>query len=86
MSFRVYVSLRYLPLLQSDGQEYIEFVFTLSRAIEKELTDCDLSCNFASAFDQVSLQLALSSLSQALKMRVVLLFDDAAHIGRERTT
>lgn len=83
--FPVYVSLRYLPLLQSDGQEYIEhFCVLLSRAIEKELTDCDLSCNFASAFDQVSLQLALSSLSQALKMRVVLLFDDAAHIGREK--
>ncbi len=83
--FPVYVSLRYLPLLQSDGPEYIgHFCVLLSQAIQHELTNRNLSTNFSSASDQVSLQLGLTSLSQALNMRVVLLFDDAAHIGREK--
>lgn len=83
--FPVYVSLRYLPLLQSDGQEYIgHFCVLLSQAIQHEIKDRNLVSEFAIATDQVSLQLGLTSLSQTLSMRLVLLFDDAAHIGREK--
>lgn len=83
--FPVYVSLRYLPLLQSDGQEYIgHFCGLLSQAIQDELKKCDLGCDFPVAVDQVSLQFGLTSLAQSLQKRVVLLFDDAAHIGREK--
>lgn len=83
--FPVYVSLRYLPLLQSDGEEYIgHFCVLLSQAIQNELVDRGLDCEFASAVDQVSVQLGLTTLAQSLGMRVVLLFDDAAHIGREK--
>lgn len=83
--FPVYVSLRYLPLLQSDGQEYIgHFCLLLSQAIQNELRERGLDHDFAVAMDQVSLQFGLTALAQGLKMRVVLLFDDAAHIGREK--
>lgn len=83
--FPVYVSLRYLPLLQSDGQEYIgHFCVLLSQAIQHELRDRSFEYDFADATDQISLQFGLTSLAQALNMRIVLLFDDAAHIGREK--
>lgn len=83
--FPVYVSLRYLPLLQSDGQEYIgHFCVLLSQAVQHELKECNLEHDFAVATDQVSLQFGLTALAQTLNMRIVLLFDDAAHIGREK--
>jgi len=83
--FSVYVSLRYLPLLQSDGAEYIEhFCNILSQAIQKEIGYRNIPYDFGLASDQVSLQLGLTSLAQATSKRVVLLFDDAAHIGREK--
>jgi len=83
--FPVYISLRYLPLLQSDGQEYIgHFCLVLSQAIQREINEHSFSYDFGIAADQVSLQLGLTSFSQTLGMRVVLLFDDAAHIGREK--
>lgn len=83
--FPVYVSLRYLPLLQSDGQEYIgHFCTLLSNAIQTELSMRKLSVDFENVSDQVSLQLQLTELSRSLNMRLVFLFDDAAHIGREK--
>lgn len=83
--FPVYVSLRYLPLLKSDGAEYIgHFCVLLSKAVQRELIDRRLGFDFRLAADQVTLQLELTSLSQAISKRIVLLFDDAAHIGREK--
>lgn len=83
--FPVYVSLRYLPLLQSDGQEYIgHFCVLLSQAIQQEINNRGLTYDFSVASDQLTLQLGLTNFSQTLDMRVVLLFDDAAHIGREK--
>lgn len=82
--FSVYVSLRYLPLLQSDGAEYIEhFCKILSQAIQQEIDNQGISYDFDLAADQVSLQLGLTDFAQATNKRIVLLFDDAAHIGRE---
>jgi hypothetical protein len=84
--FPVYVSLRYLPLLQSDGDEYIEhFCIILSEAIQIAITNRGFDYDFGSVSDQASLQLALTRLSQAINKRIVLLFDDAAHIGREKS-
>ena len=81
----VYISLRYLPLLQSDGQEYIEhFCKLLSDAIQRELQEIGAPYEFGVARDQVALQLGLSKLSQDLGTRIVLLLDDPAHIGREK--
>ncbi|WP_147395208.1 helix-hairpin-helix domain-containing protein [Azospirillum cavernae] len=84
-TFPVYVSLRYLPLLRSDGQEYIgHFCILLSGAIKKEIEERNLDCDFGITSDQVSIQLGLTRLSQDIGKRIVLLFDDAAHIGREK--
>ncbi len=83
--FSVYMSLRYLPLLQSDGEEYIShFCGLLSSAISEELRAQKETFDFTEAKDQVSLQLGLVRLAQNLGRRIVLLFDDAAHIGREK--
>jgi hypothetical protein len=84
-AFPVYMSLRYLPLLQSDGEEYIEnFCQLLSGAIQKELSARKLEHYFGTAGDQATLQLKLTALAQGINKRIVLLFDDAAHIGREK--
>ncbi len=84
-AFSVYMSLRYLPLLQSDGDEYIgHFCGLLSNAIQEEIARRDINVDFPACHDEVSLQLALGKLSQDLDTRIVILFDDAAHIGREK--
>lgn len=84
-TFPVYVSLRYLPLLQSDGEEYIgHFCILLSEAIQSQLSEQNLKVDFGRHSDQTTLQNALSLLAQSIGRRIVLLFDDAAHIGREK--
>lgn len=83
--FPVYVSLRYLPLLQSDGAEYIQhFCSLLSEHIQKELANRGFNEDFPIASEEIRLQMGLAQLSQNLNRRIVLLFDDAAHIGREK--
>lgn len=83
--FPVYVSLRYLPLLQSDGDEYIHhFCALLSEHIQTELGNAGYDYDFPIVSEQMRLQLGLAQLAQALNRRIVLFFDDAAHIGREK--
>lgn len=83
--FPVYVSLRYLPLLQADGEEYIKcFCGLVSQEIASALTRSGIDFAFAVASDQMQLRQSLAELSSTLARRVVLLFDDAAHIGREK--
>lgn len=83
--FSIYMSLRYLPLLQSDGSEYIgHFCSLMSRAIADELSAQDESVGFDFAEDEIALQISLAKLARALDKRIVILFDDAAHIGREK--
>ena len=83
--FSVYVSLRYLPLLQSDGEEYIAHFCTLvSTAIQKELERSKIHFDFAVTKNQISLIDSVVALSNDIGKRTVLLFDDAAHIGREK--
>ena len=84
-TFSVYMSLRYLPLLQSDGAEYVgHFCGLLSKAIAQEISARGLKADFQHCENEVDLQHGLNSLSVALGLRVVILFDDAAHIGREK--
>jgi hypothetical protein len=84
-TFPVYVSLRYLPLLRSDGDEYIRhFCDLLCKAIKKEIKDQNVAAEFGIAAEQASMRINLISLAQHLNRRIVLLFDDAAHIGREK--
>ncbi|MDD5321837.1 MAG: ATP-binding protein [Methylococcales bacterium] len=83
--FSVYLSLRHLPLLRSQGKDYEEIfcrllLQSISQEIERQQLECvDLSVNP----DVGEIQQALVKLSSTLKKRVVLFFDDAAHIGRE---
>ena len=83
--FSIYMSLRYLPLLQSDGAEYVgHFCRLLSKAIARELADVGSDVGFELAEDELALQRSLLNLSRELNKRIVILFDDAAHIGREK--
>lgn len=83
--FSVYMSLRYLPLLQSDGIEYIShFCTLLSKAIISELSAQNADASFDLAEDEISLQMSLANLARKLNKSIVILFDDAAHIGREK--
>lgn len=83
--FCIYVSLRHLPLLRSDGAEYIShFGRILSKNITDELQKRDEHFDFPIAVDEVDMQRGLSDLSSKLGKRIVILFDDAAHIGREK--
>ncbi len=83
--FSVYVSLRYLPLLQSDGDEYIAHFCTLvSTAIQRELALTGNYHEFGVTKDQETFIDSVITLSVNIAKRIVLLFDDAAHIGREK--
>jgi hypothetical protein len=80
--FGVYLSLRYLPLLRSEGKDYENFFCKL--VIDKiKQTLSDESYDFEPAPEIGSLQQELFNLSRKLCKRIVLFFDDAAHIGRE---
>lgn len=81
-AFGVYISLRHLPLLRTSGRDYEEiFCSLVSRRIQESLSDRNLPFDLSS--DVASLQYGVAQLSQVLQQRIVLLFDDAAHIGRE---
>lgn len=78
----LYISLRYVPLLQSSGSDYEkQFCKWVSKQIQKTLTD--EKYGFEDSCDIRQLKHALSEVSRRTDKRVVLLFDDAAHIGRE---
>lgn len=80
-----YVSLRYLPLLETTGADYLRTLAQLcSSEIAKAVSDIpELSIGSVSSIEE--LKGLLLQIAHTLKKRVVLLFDDAAHIGREAT-
>lgn len=83
--FSIYLSLRYLPLLQSDGEIYIKhFCDVLSNKIQDELRLKRPDIEFERVSNLTDLQRGIAKLSTAVGKRIVLLFDDAAHIGREK--
>lgn len=80
----VYVSLRYLPLLRSEGLQYENnFCFWLSKAIDREIRGLGVGMYFPMSQGISDLQNNLNDLAEKIGKRIVLLFDDAAHIGRE---
>lgn len=81
-AFGIYLSLRHLPLLRSTGSDYERFFLRL--LIESVDAACArLGYEFAPEVDTHSVRTALNSLANFLGRRIVILFDDAAHIGRE---
>lgn len=87
-AFGIYLSLRYLPLLRDTGPTYERFFCSLlSETISEELDRLGLSeIVFPKLENGGELQRALSVLSTAIDKRIVLLFDDAAHLGRESSS
>lgn len=80
-AFGIYISLRHLELIRSSGKDYEVFLCRLliNRIQEKIGRSLD-----ATPEPTVSdVQRTLAALSSELSKRIVLLFDDAAHIGRE---
>lgn len=79
--FGIYLSLRHLGLLRSTGVQYEKFlcsliVNTINKSLPHDYIDEDI--------DNVSsLQISLTELATRIQKRIVILFDDAAHIGRE---
>lgn len=81
----IYISLRYLPLLRYEGYQYEEFFCNLLiKHINEMLRNRFDNKHYFSATPEVSsIQESLAKLSRQLERRIVLFFDDAAHIGRE---
>ena len=81
-TFGIYMSLRHLPLLRSQGHQYeTEFLRILYDKV-KEVTSV-FGCEVEPFSDVYATHQSLNHLSDKLQKRLVLLFDDAAHIGRE---
>lgn len=78
----VYLSLRHMPLLRSAGAEYERiFCELLIGTLQEEVAQSEYY--FSASANLRSLQQGINDLSQQMGKRLVLLFDDAAHIGRE---
>lgn len=81
-SIGVYISLRYLPLLQTTGPEYLgHFARLTSEQVARAISSAQRSFPVCDTIE--ALKEGLSELSALTARRLVLLFDDAAHIGRE---
>lgn len=78
----IYMSLRHAPLLKSTGDAYGKL---LCEIVIRSVRDAlgSRASDFAPAPELGALQYSLARLSEALGKRIVLFFDDAAHLGRE---
>ncbi len=81
----LYLSLRHVPLLRSTGVEYEKlFCSLLSQELNRKLLEIGASEGSISASGEFSeLQSSLREISVKLGCRIVLMFDDVAHLGRE---
>jgi hypothetical protein len=83
--FSVYMSLRYLPLLRSEGQQYeAHFSELLSGKVQEALREAKHEIHIGKISEVGKLQERMGELTAKLQKRIVLLFDDAAHVGREK--
>ncbi|MCY7369172.1 MAG: hypothetical protein LH474_13590 [Chamaesiphon sp.] len=83
-AFGIYISLRHLELLRSEGEKYEGMLCQLIiDAVNNTVLKAGNLFDFNALPNITSLQKELSSLSIAAQKRIVILFDDAAHIGRE---
>jgi len=80
-SLGIYISLRRLELLRNEGAEYERILCQL--IIDTVSDRVGNLFEFDALPNITSLQKELSNLSIASRRRIVILFDDAAHIGRE---
>ncbi len=79
----IYLSLRHLPLLRSQGREYEdEFLRILIDKIQAVAKN-EYGYHFTCENEVYSVHKAMIEFSESINKRVVLFFDDAAHIGRE---
>lgn len=81
----IYLSMRYLPLIRSKGTDYENiFCKLLIDKINKDFKKYDVQMkDFSPSPNVGSVQQSLIRLSSQTGKRIVLFFDDAAHIGRE---
>ena len=83
-AFGIYISLRHLELLRSEGEKYEKMLCQLIiDAVNKTIINSGHLFEFEALPNITSLQKELSGLSSVSGKRIVILFDDAAHIGRE---
>lgn len=77
----IYLSLRHLGLLRSEGRKYEELLCQLiTSSVNKTLGDGTIE----GVISEISiLQNMISEIASKQGKRIVLMFDDAAHIGRE---
>ncbi len=77
----LYISLRHLELIRTSGKDYESFLCRLLLKRLQEESDIDVNCSSSPSVAEI--QYVLAEISTKLSKRIVLLFDDAAHIGRE---
>ncbi|MCC4606240.1 MULTISPECIES: ATP-binding protein [Xanthomonas] len=78
----IYMSLRHAPLLKSSGDAYEKILCEIIIRSVKDALGTAVG-DFSPSKDVGSLQYELSNLAERLGKRLVLFFDDAAHLGRE---
>jgi hypothetical protein len=79
----IYLSLRHLNLLRSSGVEYEKvFLQILKDEIKKQAQE-KYSFNFECSLNVYEMHKEIIRFSEYINKRIVLYFDDAAHIGRE---
>ena len=79
----IYLSLRHLSLLRSRGETYErEFLRILNDVVKKTAQD-RYSYDFSCELELYDVQKEIIKFSEHIGKRIVLFFDDAAHIGRE---
>lgn len=85
--FSVYISLRHFPLLlAASADDYLAVLVPyVAELIQKEVKDCGFVYpeQFKTVTTTAELKAVLSELGASLQRRIVLMFDDVAHIGRE---
>ncbi|MGG1637636.1 hypothetical protein [Paenibacillus sp. NRS-1760] len=81
----IYISLRHLPLIRAEGKEYEQYFCKLVIDTVKSSDEIKNhgEINFDPNPDIGELQKELFQLASKLQKRIILYFDDAAHIGRE---
>lgn len=84
--FSAYISLRHFPLLTATAEEYLKILVPyVAELIRKEIRErgIEIPGLIASVTTIAELKNELDALGTSLQRRIVLMFDDVAHIGRE---
>ncbi|MEE3954135.1 hypothetical protein [Peribacillus frigoritolerans] len=79
----IYLSLRHLPLLRTRGKQYEYELLKILIDKIKDVADRRYNYEFMSSPEVYDVHRSLVAFSEEIGKRIVLFFDDAAHIGRE---